>query len=203
MTNRSILVLFFVSLWLVGCASQLTNHKNSSVDNTVHQQHIASLASIKHFTLKGRIGVITLKEGFSGGISWKHQIDHDLVEVYSPFGSKIANIIKTPTDVSLTTKDGNNLKANTVESLTEMSLGWKIPLTDLNDWAIGRPAATKIDSVTWNEQGYITNLKQNGWDIEYEKYEEKNGYLLPNKIYLKSEKLNLKLLVENWSELTN
>jgi outer membrane lipoprotein LolB len=42
-------------------------------------------------------------------------------------------------------------------------------------------------------------LKQDGWDISYENYAMQNGVDLPNKIVLKSEKVNLKLLVEKFT----
>ena len=171
------------------------------VAQNINQQHLTKLAQIQHFALKGRLGVVTQKQGFSGGIDWNHQIVHDNIEVFSPLGGKVASIAKTPTEVTLTTQDGHSIKANDAETLTETTLGWRLPLTGLNDWALGRPAKSKIDASTWNEQGQLTTLKQDGWNISYENYVETNGYFLPNKIVLKSEKVNLKLLVEKWSGL--
>jgi outer membrane lipoprotein LolB len=71
----------------------------------------------------------------------------------------------------------------------------------LSDWAVGRPTNSKVEASTWNAQGYLTSLKQDGWDISFENYAENSGYFLPGKIVLKSEKVNLKLLVEKWSGL--
>ena len=164
-------------------------------------QHLASLANIQYFSLKGRLGVVTQKQGFSGGIDWQHTISKDTIEVFSPLGGKVADIIKTPTDATITTQDSHSIKAGDAETLTEMTLGFRLPLTGLSDWALGRPANSKIDAQTWDEQGRLTTLKQDGWDIGFENYAENNGTFLPNKIVLKSEKVNLKLLVEKWSEL--
>ena len=55
-----------------------------------------------------------------------------------------------------------------------------------------------IEAATWDEKGQLLTLKQDGWDISYENYTEINGLNLPNKIGLKSDKVNLKLLVEKW-----
>ncbi len=126
---------------------------------------------------------------------------NDNIEVFSPLGGKVADIVKTPTEVTLTTQDGRSIKANDAETLTEMALGWRLPLAGLSDWALGKPTKSKIDAETWDEQGHLSTLKQDGWDISYENYADNNGYLLPSKIVLKSEKVNLKLLVEKWSGL--
>ena len=79
-----------------------------------------------------------------------------------------------------------------------MTLDFRLPLTGLSDWVLGKPTASKIDAATWDEKGQLLTLKQDGWDISYENYTEINGLTLPNKILLKSDKVNLKLLLEKW-----
>ena len=165
----------------------------------IHQQHLAKLANIQAFSLKGRLGVVTQKQGFSGGIEWQHQTSTDNIDVYSPVGGKVANIAKTPSQVILTDQKGHSIKAQDAETLTETTLGFRLPLVGLSDWAIGRPTASKIEASSWDAQGRLLTLKQDGWDIGFENYLESNGAFLPNKIVLKSEKVNLKLLVEKWS----
>jgi outer membrane lipoprotein LolB len=166
-----------------------------------HQQHLAKLANIQAFSLKGRLGVVTQKQGFSGSIEWQHQTSTDNIDVFSPVGGKVANIAKTPNQVIITDQKGRTIKANDAETLTETTLGFRLPLTGLSDWALGKPTASKIDASSWDTQGRLLTLKQDGWDIGFENYLENNGTFLPNKIVLKSEKVNLKLLVEKWASI--
>ncbi len=190
------------ALYLSGCATILPPTPAPNAESLrTHQQHLATLANIQHFSLKGRLGVVTNPNGFSGGIDWQHLSGTDNIEVYSPLGGKVASIAKTPSEVTLTTQEGHSIKANDAESLTETTLGWRLPLTGLSDWAIGKPTKSKIEASTWNDLGHLTSLKQDGWDISFENYAENSGYFLPSKIVLKSEKVNLKLLVEKWSGL--
>lgn len=170
---------------------------------SINQKHLATLANIKAFSLKGRLGVVTNPRGFTGGIDWQHQLTNDNIDVFSPVGGKVANIVKNPNGVTLTTQDGHSIKANDAESLTEATLGWRLPLNGLSDWALGKPTSSKIEAITWDETGHLTTLKQDGWDISYENYAETNGIFLPSKIVLKSEKVNLKLLVEKWVAVEN
>ncbi len=166
--------------------------------SAIHKQHLASLADIQAFSLKGRLGVVTQKQGFSGGIAWQHEALTDNIDVYSPLGSKIANIVKTSNQVILTDEKGRSTQASTAETLTETTLGFRLPINGLSDWAVGRPTDSKIEASSWDAQGRLTTLKQDGWDIGFENYLESNGTFLPTKIVLKSDKVNLKLLVEKW-----
>ncbi|HSI25255.1 MAG TPA: lipoprotein insertase outer membrane protein LolB [Methylotenera sp.] len=195
-----LLIILFV-LVATACATRPTIPDSTAPSPehlAIHQQHLASLTDIQAFSLKGRLGVVTQKQGFSGSIEWQHQPATDNIDVYSPLGSKVANIAKNSNQVVLTDEKGRHVKANDAESLTETTLGFRLPLNGLSDWALGRPAARKIDASSWDAQGRLTALKQDGWDIGFENYLESNGTFLPNKIILKSEKVNLKLLVEQW-----
>ncbi len=196
-------LLLILALFLGACATISAPPSQLPTTSSINQKHLATLANIKTFSLKGRLGVVTNPRGFSGGIDWQHQLTGDNIEVFSPVGGKVANIAKNANGVTLTTQEGRSIKAQNTESLTEMTLGFRLPLAGLSDWAIGRPTASKIEASSWDETGRLTTLKQDGWDISYENYAETNGVFLPNKIVLKSEKVNLKLLVENWTGISN
>jgi outer membrane lipoprotein LolB len=194
-------ILLATILLISGCAT-ITPPSTPPTNASANQKHLASLANIKAFSLKGRLGVVTNPRGFSGGIEWQHEAINDNIDIFSPVGGKVANIAKNPGGVTLTSQNGHTIKANDAESLTETTLGWRLPLSGLSDWAIGRPTTSKIEASSWDEQGRLLTLKQDGWDISYENYTENNSTFLPSKVVLKSEKVNLKLLVENWAGVT-
>ena len=191
-------ITFAIVLLISACATQPITPPQPPTNSAINQKHLATLANIKAFALKGRLGVVTQKQGFSGGIDWQHQAITDNIDVFSPVGSKVANIAKNPSGVTLTSQNGHSVSAQDAESLTETTLGFRLPLTGLSNWAIGRPSASKIEAANWDETGRLTTLKQDGWDISYENYADIDGISLPKKILLKSEKVNLKLLVERW-----
>ena len=192
-------LLVIILLVLAGCATiKQPPPPQPPANSAINQKHLATLANIKAFALKGRLGVVTQKQGFSGGIDWQHHAITDNIDVFSPVGGKVANIAKNPSGVTLTSQNGHSISAQDAESLTETTLGFRLPLTGLSNWAIGRPSASKIEASSWDEQGKLLTLKQDGWDISYENYADIDGISLPKKILLKSEKVNLKLLVETW-----
>lgn len=202
MSNTSVrraLVLAALVTLLQACATTPISSTNQAAQNA-NTQHLQSLAAIKQFALKGRIGVQTQAKGFSGRLDWQHQLSYDHIALYSPLGSQVASIQKTPEKVILEDGSGKQISAADAESLTEKTMGWKLPLTGLVDWSLGRPTSSPILASTWDDQGRLTTLKQDGWDIEYSDYIDFAGKQLPNKIYMRSPKVNIKLLVENRSD---
>lgn len=196
------LFLFGLMSAFAGCVSvPATKIEPSTTAQKLRAQHLQQLAAIQQFSIQGRIGVQTNGKGFSGSLQWQHTNAEDDINLYSPLGSQVASIKKTPDQVTLTDSSGKSFSAADAETLTQETLGWKLPLTGLADWSIGRPTQSPIQNSTWNEQGLLTNLNQDGWKIEYDNYEQQGAYMLPGKIFLKSDQLNLKLLVEKWSNL--
>ena len=188
-------------LFMNGCTNIQSKNKTIPTNASAHQQHLATLNSIKSFALKGRLGVVTQQKGFSGSIQWQHLSEADDISIYSPLGAKIANIAKNRTGVTLIGQDGKRFQAIDAESLTENTLGFRLPLADLSDWVLGKPGLNKIDALSTNELGRIITFKQDGWVISYENYIEIDSVSLPTRISLKSEKVNLKIIIERWINL--
>jgi len=184
-------------LSLTGCAAFQPQPEPSS-DEATHQQHLASVADIKAFSLQGRIGVQTEGRGFSGSTRWQHASARDNIALFSPMGGQVANIEANPSGVVLVDSDGKSYHAQDAETLTQKTLGWQLPMKGLPDWVLGRPAPGAVDDARWDQAGRLTRLKQHGWDISYAQYQQNQGYQLPGKITLVSPRLNLKLVIERW-----
>lgn len=189
---------------VAGCS---TLHKpeisSNSASQALYQAHMQDIASINQFTIKGRIGVQAEGKGFSGGLTWLHDKVNDDIALYSPLGGQVASIKKTAENVTLVDAKGNSITAADAETLTQSTFGWQLPLAGLADWSLGRPSSSPITASSWDEQGHLSTLKQDGWEIQYQNYAVQNGHFLPSKIELRTDKVNLKLLVENWTNLTN
>ncbi len=164
-----------------------------------NQQHLNNLLTINQFTLQGRIGVQYDGKGFSGGLHWQHLLAGDNVSLFSPLGGQVASIKKTAGKVTLEDANGNSISATDIESLTQSTLGWQLPMVGLADWSLGRPTNSKIDAITWDTLGHLSTLKQDGWTIEYLNYAEQGGHFLPSKITFRNNNVYLKLLVEKWA----
>lgn len=194
---------FYLSaaLAMLGCATMTSTPPADTQAQHLFTKHLAALEKIKNFAIKGRIGIQTNPKGFSGSLQWQHNPDADNIALFSPLGSQIANISKSASEITLIDAGGHNYTAQSAEALTQMTMGWSLPLTGLSDWALGRPTKSPIKSKTLDTEGRLAILEQDGWKIEYSDYLSYGAYTLPGKIFLKSDQLNLKLLVEEWQQV--
>lgn len=201
-TVRSVrtVVLLLAASMLVACASPAVKPNIDQNAANLNAQHLKSLAEIAGFSIQGRIGIQTNPKGFSGSLIWQHSANADDIALYSPLGSQVASINSTATQITLLDSSGKSYSAADAETLTQDVLGWRLPLKGLSDWALGRPRSAPIQHSAWNAQGQLTHLEQDGWNIEYDNYQQQGAYALPSKIYLKSQQLNIKLLVEKWNQ---
>lgn len=184
---------------------------DSALREASYAQHLASIAPIQSFHVKGRIGVQTKHQGFSGGIDWQHATTKDSIALYSPLGGQVASVERSPESVTLTDAKGHSISAKDAETLTQTALGWQLPLAGLADWSIGRPylpcdkpvktdcaLATDITiEKTLDATGRLLTLKQDGWKIEYQEYSPYKETSLPSKLYLTSPNVNIKLIIEH------
>ncbi|PCI60310.1 MAG: outer membrane lipoprotein LolB [Methylophilaceae bacterium] len=194
----------FIALFLHGCATTAPQKKPASglKPSVLHKQHMEQIANIQQFSLRGRLGVIAKPKNFSARLTWQHTQETDSIDVYSPLGGKVAHIAKTPDSITLTDNNKKNTVARDAETLTEKTLGFKLPLSGLSHWALGRPVDKGlVNAVTWDENGRISTLQQNGWLIQYKNYVAKDAYFLPKKVILKNDRITLKLLIEKWADI--
>lgn len=197
-------VWLIVALYLSGCATTVTQPKPAATlkPSVLHLQHMEQIGHIQQFALKGRLGVITNPKSFSASLAWQHNPELDNVDIYSPLGGKVANITKTPEQVTLTDNQEKVISEKDAETLTENTLGFRLPLSGLSFWALGRPSNEGIvNLMTWDENGRVNSLQQSGWAIEYSNYTANGQYNLPHKVTLKNDQITIKLIVDKWIEL--
>lgn len=194
--------ILFTLFCLQACVSAPSKPIDQAENLALQQQHLQKIAQIQKFAIKGRIGVQTDGKGFSGGLDWQHDDKLDILALYSPLGGQVASIEKTVERVTLTDAKGQQISAVNTDELTQKTLGWQLPLNGLADWVLGRPTQSLIQSSAWDSEGHLINLKQDDWEIEYQDYLNYEGYFLPRKIWLKNNKVRLKLAIEQWHNTT-
>ena len=166
---------------------------------SLHQQHLASLGRIQRFELKGRLGVQADGKGYSASLIWLHNAEQDDIRIYSPLGGQLARIQKTANGISLEDAQGQVSVGKDAESLTQTLLGWRLPLSGLADWVLGRPVTAAMASLTWDEAGHTLSLNEADWAIDYQHYQASPDTFLPHKLSLKNARVQLKLIVEKWT----
>jgi outer membrane lipoprotein LolB len=196
---RAFMLLCLLAI-LAACSNLPTQAPTTTPASlSLHQQHLASLSRIQRFELKGRLGVQADGKGYSASILWQHDAEQDDIRIYSPLGGQLARIQKTANGIRLEDAQGQVSVGKDAESLTQALLGWRLPLTGLADWALGRPANSAMASLTWDEAGHTLSLNEADWDIAYQHYQASPEAFLPHKLTLIKTRVQLKLIVEKWT----
>lgn len=156
--------------------------------------------ALQAFHLVGRVSVRYGDDGFSGSLDWHHAPDRDEVLILSPLGQGVAQLVRDPSGVTLTTSDQRVFRAGDAETLTQEALGWRLPLAGLPQWVQGRPAPGGGALLTRDAEGRVERLAQDGWQIEYLGYKAFAAGTLPARVFMDSADLRLKLVIDNWDD---
>lgn len=145
------------------------------------------------FDLSGRIAVRYGDDGFSGSLRWIHRTSSDEVWLLSPLGQTVAHIHSNAAGALLTTQDRKQYRAADVEALTKSILGWRLPLRGLDHWVRGKTVPDSPSSASFDSQKKLIRLRQDGWDIHYERY---FGNGLPKTVMLQREGIRIKFIID-------
>lgn len=175
--SRCLTAVAFIATLLPGCAEQPPLTEPSAL-----LRQIASADAIQAFQLSGRIAVKHDGQGFSGTLRWVHDALHDEILLLSPLGQGVARIARTPSGITLTTADEKVFHADNFEALTQNALGWRLPLHGLEHWVLGLAVPEGAARLDLDANGHPSRLSQNGWLINYERYQTVQGVHLPTKL---------------------
>lgn len=155
------------------------------------------------FRLEGRIAVRYGAENLSGKIAWMHWPARDEVDLATPLGNQVAQLVRTTAMATLTDSQQRVSVAPDVETLTERQLGWRLPLAGLSVWVRGSVAGG-ADVVQRDSKGRIQKLHQAGWQVDYA-YDDGSGSELPRRLIMKYERgaepLEIRIVVDRWEPL--
>jgi outer membrane lipoprotein LolB len=169
---------WWLVLLLAGCAQAPLKPPSDAVD----------------FDLVGRIAARYGAEAFTGNLSWRHAARGDDLLISTPFGQGVARIVREGDAVELTTAEGKSYRAPDAESLTERTLGFRLPLEGLADWVQGRPSPESPAKVQKGDDGRPRLIEQRDWRVEYQEYDGAR----PARMRLTYPNVELRLAITQW-----
>ncbi len=150
--------------------------------------------STVEFDLAGRIAARYAADAFTGNLVWRHASTGDEMMLSTPLGQGVARIVREGEAVQLTTAEGKQYSAPDAESLTERTLGFRLPLEGLADWVQGRPSPDLPARVEKGPDGKLRTLEQRGWKVDYQQYEGAR----PQLMRLTYQGVELRLAISQW-----
>ncbi len=198
MLLRHVLAFSFIAL-LAGCAG-ITSHEavQGKGDATKWQANKQQLASLDGWEINGKVGIRAPKDSGSGTLYWLQRQDYYDIRLSGPLGRGAARLTGRPGAVSLEVANQGRFDAPDPQTLLKDQLGWRLPVSHLVWWVRGLPAPDSKSSLTLDGDSRLSNLEQDGWQIEYLSYAEQNGYWLPERMKLHGQDLDVTLVIKDW-----
>ena len=173
---------------LSGCASTLPVQQ--PVTRPAHPEQAT-------FVVVGRIAVNHQGERTSAAVRWTHAAEADEILLFAPLGKVVAHLQRNAQGFVLDTPD-KRYTAQNAEELTQLALGWRLPLAGLQYWVLALPVPGEVFDAERDTQGQINFLRQDGWAIRYTGYASSAPDSLPLRIILQRDELEIKLLIDEW-----
>ncbi|MDR2240681.1 MAG: lipoprotein insertase outer membrane protein LolB [Zoogloeaceae bacterium] len=152
--------------------------------------------AIASFHIEGRIAVRRAEENFSAGIDWRHDAQSDEIVISGPLGQGLARLSARAGAALLETSDRKRYAAPDLESLSEQVFGARLPVSGLGRWALGR--AGDGGAISVDAAGRPVALSEQGWIIEYLRYESEAPNALPALLHAQREDVEVRLVIDQW-----
>ncbi len=159
----------------------------------------AVVQSLTEFVLEGRLSLRAGDEAVSGGLRWTRQGTRDQISVTTPMGGAVAEITRVGERIELIDHKGQRTVTETGLSGLDQMLGFKLPLDYLPWWLAGTARVGEVSRREYNGEGRLAHLEQDGWRIDFQRYQPVAGRFLPGKLVARrGEDMELRLVVDQW-----
>ncbi len=194
------LVWVIVIVGLSACASVDIKNDVAPVDWGQQQE---ALSQLNRWTIKGRISVQTEYQGGQVDYTWRqiNKTDYD-IRLQAPMGAGTTVITARDSGISLHTSSGGFMFDTDIDKLMRKLNGWPLPVSGLRYWVRGMPAPDSDYEVRqWSVKGGPQVMLQDGWRIEFKKYNMVSGNMLPGKLFINrinGEEVDVRLIIRQW-----
>lgn len=198
------LLTTFVLAMLLGLAGCTTTDNLQQASSPFMDEHTRNLSQLTHWQIAGKIRLKTAESSDSANIQWLQRGDSYTLTLSGPFGQTGAMLEGTPYQVVLTIPDEGSFADRSPESLLYNHFGWDLPLSSLFYWVRTLPAPGSDYQSELNNEQQVARLKQDGWDIRYDRYRPVNNSdtatpKLPGRMKIAKGKLELTFIINQWS----
>lgn len=191
-----VLIALALTLLLSACAGLRDTTTPPAAEPWQARQQ--TLEELQQWDLSARISVSRGDDGWHGSLRWRQRTNTYAIDLVGPLGQGRIDIDGTPSMVRLRTDDGRELRAADVETLLADATGLGLPISGLFYWIRGLPEANMPAQLMGDEQGLLTGLQQNGWNIVFSDYQLIDALQLPTRITAQQEDLQVKLAIQTW-----
>ncbi len=184
------LFMILCVLTLAACSS-----RQQQPDNTNWRQQREKLETVTHWTISGKLAIITPEKKGSARIRWQQKGDDYDLNLTSLLGTRVMEMHKIGKQVLIIDDQGREYRGANAEMLVYRLTGWQMPVSQLPVWIKGLPGDTDYEI---NPNGQVTRIKTDDWQMQYKTYQPVDGWMMPEKVTFKGPKTELRLVISDW-----
>jgi outer membrane lipoprotein LolB len=158
------------------------------------EQRVADLQGLSSWRLAGRAAVAAGTQGWQAALNWRQSGDGAEVHLSGPLGVGSLVLKRTPDGLSL---NGAPPSDAVLVQLQER-LGFDLPIEHLRFWLLGVPDPNAAFELKRNDQGRASQLTQDDWTIDYDRYMPVLGDVLPAHLVLRRAGVRVRIVVDRW-----
>ena len=182
-----------------GCSSQPRIVTTEDPDWLAqYERRSAAVAELGSWSLEGRLAVSDESEGGSGRLRWQESPQGVRLDFHGALGRGAWRLQSGPDGAKLELASGEQYQAPDIGQLVRDQLGWPVPAESLAWWVRGMQAPGVYRERVPGEDGTLSVLEQDGWTVEYGRYRDVDGILMPLKLTARQQDRTVKLAVRNW-----
>jgi outer membrane lipoprotein LolB len=165
----------------------------------IWRAHSKLLLERDDWTAVGKLALRSDTDAFTATLYWRQVGDNYRIRLTGPFGGGGLQVAGDPNGVELETSDNKTYVADNPEELLYAHVGWRVPLSGLRYWIVGRvEPGPPVETVYIDVAGRIVRFEQAGWKIEYSDYTEVDELPMPRKLSMENERIKASVLVNRW-----
>jgi outer membrane lipoprotein LolB len=131
-------------------------------------------------------------------LRWQEDNRRYTLNLLAPLGAGGMTLTGTDHHLTLTTDDGKVQQAGDPSELLRQNGGPPLPVQNLRYWVRGLPAPFSTATKQFDAYGRLSQILQDGWQIDYLSYTHALGQDLPSRLNAQSADTRFKLVIYEW-----
>jgi len=189
--------LFICLGCLVGCVRVSTQTSQTTYHSISPKQRQQTAAKITSWNITGAFSVVRNQKALLANYQWRQSGKQFIIQIAGALNIAATTLMGRPGHVTLRQSAAKVFQASSAEVLMQQQLGWYVPVSYLKYWIRGLSAPGR-HKATFDRYGHLIALKQQGWTIDFSKYQTNQGVDLPKMLRLSRPRLRVKLVVKQW-----
>lgn len=190
------LKLGLIVLLLAGCSG--LDQRDPAY--TSWETHSERLKLLQQWTANGKIAVRMANAAQSASLIWRQDRQDTSVQLSGPLGLGATTIHSDGQTLEIHQgEEHRTIDISTPDAIV-LNTGWDLPLQALSYWLKGIPAPnSKVQRLELDPQTErLKSLSQDNWDINYQRYQQFQGFTLPARLQIQRGTTRAKIIISRW-----